>query len=176
MKQWLLGIVLTAFAGGLARQLAPSGREQAMVRLVGGLLLTLAILRPLAGLDWEGPALEAGSFQSRTAEQAEIYRKNQQEALAAIIAEKTGAYIWDKANQLGLACQVTVATAATWPAAKGSTTADGPTTTRCRSGSAARARAAPASTTSGPKSPPMASTMIFIEFPLSSVRKCLGAL
>ena len=33
MKQWLLGIVLTAFAGGLARQLAPSGREQAMVRL-----------------------------------------------------------------------------------------------------------------------------------------------
>jgi len=112
MKQWLLGIVLTAFAGGLARQLAPSGREQAMVRLVGGLLLTLAILRPLAGLDWEGPALEAGSFQSRTAEQAEIYRKNQQEALAAIIAEKTGAYIWDKANQLGLACQVTVATAA----------------------------------------------------------------
>lgn len=112
MKQWLLGIVLTAFAGGLARQLAPSGREQAMVRLVGGLLLTLAILRPLAELDWEGPALEAGSFQSRTAEQAEIYRKNQQEALAAIIAEKTGAYIWDKANQLGLACQVTVATAA----------------------------------------------------------------
>lgn len=111
MKQWLLGIVLTAFAGGLARQLAPSGREQAMVRLVGGLLLTLAILRPLAGLDWEGPALEAGSFQSRTAEQAEIYRKNQQEALAAIIAEKTGAYIWDKANQLGLDCTVSVSTA-----------------------------------------------------------------
>ena len=112
MKQWLLGIVLTAFAGGLARQLAPSGREQAMVRLVGGLLLTLAILRPLAGLDWEGPALEAGSFQSRTAEQAEIYRKNQQEALAAIIAEKTGAYIWDKANQLGLACRAEVSVAA----------------------------------------------------------------
>ena len=112
MKQWLLGIVLTAFAGGLARQLAPQGREQAMVRLVGGLLLTLAILRPLSQMDWEGVALEAGSFQSRTAEQAEIYRKNQQEALAAIIAEKSEAYIWDKANQLGLACQVTVTTAA----------------------------------------------------------------
>lgn len=112
MKQWLLGIVLTAFAGGLARQLAPSGREQAMVRLVSGLLLTLAILRPLAGMDWEGPALQAGSFQDQTSEQAEMYRKNQQEALAAIIAEKTEAYIWDKANQLGLACQVTVATAA----------------------------------------------------------------
>ena len=33
MKAWLLGIVLTAFASALARQLAPGGREQAMVRL-----------------------------------------------------------------------------------------------------------------------------------------------
>lgn len=66
MKQWLLGIVLTAFAGGLARQLAPSGREQAMVRLVGGLLLTLAILRPLAGLDWEGPAPCRRAFSPQT--------------------------------------------------------------------------------------------------------------
>ena len=44
MKSWLLGIVLTSLAAGLARQLAPKGREQAMVRLVGGLLLTLALL------------------------------------------------------------------------------------------------------------------------------------
>ena len=43
MREWLLGIVLTAFAGGLARQLAPRGREQAMVRLVSGLLLALAL-------------------------------------------------------------------------------------------------------------------------------------
>ena len=72
MRAWLLGIVLTAFASGLARQLAPQGREQAMVRLAGGLLLTLAVLRPLAGMDWEGPALEAGAFQIRTEEQAAV--------------------------------------------------------------------------------------------------------
>ncbi len=112
MRSWLLGIVLTAFASGLARQLAPQGREQAMVRLAGGLLLTLAILRPLAGMDWQGPALEAGSFRVRTEEQAEIYRKNQQQALSAIIEEKTEAYILDKAKQLGLDCRVDVTTAA----------------------------------------------------------------
>ena len=44
-----MGIVLTSLAGGLARQLAPQGKEQAMVRLVSGLLLALAILRPLTG-------------------------------------------------------------------------------------------------------------------------------
>lgn len=112
MRSWLLGIVLTAFASGLARQIAPQGREQAMVRLTGGLLLTLAILRPLAGMDWEGPALEAGAFQARTEEQAAVYRKNQQQALSAIIEEKTEAYILDKAKQLGLACRVEVTAAA----------------------------------------------------------------
>lgn len=105
----MLGVVLTAFAAGLARQLAPKGREQALVRLVGGLLLTLALLRPLADVPWGNLALEAGSFQSQ--DQAEEYRQAQTEALAVVIAEKTEAYIWDKASDLGLACQVTVTTA-----------------------------------------------------------------
>ena len=112
MRSWLLGIVLTSLAAGLARQLAPKGREQAMVRLVGGLLLALAILRPLAGGRWEGLELEIGPLELQGAELAETYRKNQQEALSAIIAEKTEAYILDKANQLGLACTVRVTVAA----------------------------------------------------------------
>lgn len=108
MKSWLLGIVLTSLAAGLARQLAPKGREQAMVRLVGGLLLALAILRPLAGENWERLELETGGLEIQGEELADAYRKNQQEALSAIIAEKTEAYIWDKANQLGLDCTVKV--------------------------------------------------------------------
>lgn len=58
MRSWLLGIVLTSLAAGLARQLAPKGREQAMVRLVGGLLLALAILRP-----WPGDAGRGWSWK-----------------------------------------------------------------------------------------------------------------
>ena len=108
VRSWLLGIVLTSLAGGLARQLAPQGKEQAMVRLVSGLLLALAILRPLAGSGWDGLEIAAGSFSLQSGEQAEIYRKNQQEALSAIIAEKTEAYILDKANRLGLECTVRV--------------------------------------------------------------------
>ena len=80
-----------------------------MVRLVSGLLLALAILRPLAGGGWDGLEVAAGSFAFQSEEQAEIYRKNQQDALSAIIAEKTEAYILDKANQLGLDCTVRVA-------------------------------------------------------------------
>ena len=111
-RTWLLGVVLTALAGGLARQLAPQGKEQSMVRLVSGLLLALAILRPLAGNGWDGLELPAGNFSLQSREQAEIYRKNQQETLSAIIAEKTEAYILDKANRLGLDCRVHVTVSA----------------------------------------------------------------
>lgn len=111
MRAWLLGIVLTSLAGGLARQLAPQGREQAMVRLAAGLLLAAAILRPLAGQRWDAEALLPDMPDLRAGEQAAAYQKNQQDALSAIIAEKTQAYIWDKANQLGLDCTVSVSTA-----------------------------------------------------------------
>lgn len=112
LRAWLLGIILTAFAAGLARQIAPQGREQAMVRMVGGLLLTLALLRPLAALPWTDFAVEAGTFRVQTQEQAEEYRKNQQEELSSIIAEKTETYIWDKASELGLTCEASVTVAA----------------------------------------------------------------
>ena len=108
MRTWLLGIVFTSLAGGLARHLAPGGREQAAVRLVSGLLLVLAILRPLAGLAGAAPALPE-DWQLDAGAQAGLYRKNQQEALSAIIEEKTEAYIWDKASRLDLACTVTTA-------------------------------------------------------------------
>ena len=112
LRQWLLGITLTAFAARLARQLAPEGREQAMVRLAGGLLVTLAILRPLGQVSWESPSLEAGAFRQETAALAEDYREERCEALSAIIAQRTAAYIWDKADRLGLTCQVEVTVAA----------------------------------------------------------------
>ena len=109
MKAWLLGIVLTSLASGLARQLAPEGKEQAMVRLVRGLLLALAILRPLAGQSWEKLDLDTSALRLQETELADAYRKIQQDALSAIIAEKTEAYICDKANRLGLSCTAAVA-------------------------------------------------------------------
>ena len=112
MRAWLLGIVLTSLAGGLARQLAPQGREQAMVRLAAGLLLAAAILRPLAGQRWDAEALLPDMPDLRAGEQAAAYQKNQQDALSAIIAEKTQAYIWDKADRLGLRCTVEVTVSA----------------------------------------------------------------
>ena len=105
VKRWLLGVVLTAFSGGLAGRIAPKGKEQTVVRLVSGLLLLLAILRPLGELAEVDFLVPAGDF-SAVSDPAET--ENQMEKFSAIIAEKTAAYIWDKAYGLGLDCRVTV--------------------------------------------------------------------
>lgn len=109
LRQWMLGIVLTAFAGGLARQIAPKGREQALVRFVCGLLLAVSILRPLLHLDWTDFEIEWETGQTEI--QSEKYRTDTQNALSAVIEEKTAAYIWDKAARLGLECSVSVSAA-----------------------------------------------------------------
>ena len=111
IRTWLLGIVLTAFAVALARQLAPKGREQAVVRLAGGLLLTIVFLKPLQSFSIHDISLSVGGISVETEEQYRYYREKQQNDLEAIIVAKTESYIWDKANELGLECAtVTVKT------------------------------------------------------------------
>lgn len=107
-RNWLLGIVFVAFASGLAVELVPKGREQTIVRMVCGILAVLAILRPLGEIPWEGVAASGIAFEQEIRQQAEFYRYDQEKVLAAIIAERTESYIWDKANELGMECAVRV--------------------------------------------------------------------
>ena len=102
LRTWLLGVVFTAFAVGLANELVPKGRERALVRMVGGLLMMMARLRPLGAIRWETVSIPTMNF----ADQAELYRVEQENALSAIIAERLESYIWDKATELGIACTV----------------------------------------------------------------------
>lgn len=112
LRQWLLGVVLTAFAASLAGELAPGGRERGAVRLVGGLLVLLALLRPLAGLGGTAvPAMKA-DLSGQTQAQAERYRREGRETLSAIIEQRTASYILDKACGLGLECGVEVTVSA----------------------------------------------------------------
>ena len=106
--RWLTGVVLTAFAGSLARSPAPKGRGEAAVRLASGLLLALAVLQPLGSLAGASADLGLADLTRDAQEQAERWRGENQAALSAIIEERCASYIWDKADRLGLACRVSV--------------------------------------------------------------------
>ena len=105
LRTWLLGVVFVAFASALANELVPKGREKALIRMVGGLLMVLTLLRPLGAIEWSELRIPTGSFS----QQAEIYRAQQENAISSIIAERLETYIWDKATELGIVCAVRVA-------------------------------------------------------------------
>ena len=106
LRQWLLGITAAALAAALAQALTPEGTVKKLLRLTGGLVLLLAVVRPLKGL--APAALPRPGDLVPSVETAETAGE---EVMKTLIAQKVGAYIVDKGDQLGCPCtaQVTVA-------------------------------------------------------------------
>lgn len=103
LKTWLLGITAAALAVALAQALTPAGTVKKIGKLIGGLVLLLAAVRPLAELDRDAltaARAASGQAQTETAQAGE-------EVLKTLIEQKTAAYIANKGAELG--CQITAA-------------------------------------------------------------------
>ena len=110
LRHWLLGVVSCAFLVSILDQLTPEGSVRKIARFSGGLVLLLSMLRPLGTVELTELTLDLDSLSADHAALEEQYREVSDQALAAVIAERTGAYIEDKAHALGLeiAAEVTV--------------------------------------------------------------------
>lgn len=106
LKEWLLGVTAAALAVALAQALTPEGTAKKLLRLIGGLVLLLAVVRPLKGL-----APEALPRPEDLVPSAETAERAGEEVMKTLIAQKVGAYIVEKGSALGCPCtaQVTVA-------------------------------------------------------------------
>ena len=110
LRQWLLGIVACALLVSFCEQLTPTGALKKLVRFTGGLLLILSTLQPVTRLDLDVLPLDLDVYREAMA-QAHIELEDELEAaLADGIAARTGAYIEDKAAQMGLSVRAVVET------------------------------------------------------------------
>ena len=115
LKGWLLGVVATALAVALAQALTPDGTVKKVGRLVGGLVLLMAVAQPLLRLDPNQLAVAAAAYSGVEGEKE---FSGGEEVLKTLIAQKAGAYIVDKGQSLGCLCQVQVTVAeddSGWP-------------------------------------------------------------
>lgn len=108
MKNWLLGVTAAALAVSLAQALTPEGTIKKIGRLVGGLVLLLAAVRPL--MNWEGATLDGLSLAPDPAMVKEAAQSGD-EIMKTLIAQKAGAYIVDKGQSLGFTCVAEVGVA-----------------------------------------------------------------
>ena len=107
IRIWMTRIVSAALVLTAVYLLAPKGRLRAAVRFTGGLVLIAALLGPLAGVELTGD-LSFGDCAADVERRAEAMQRSYTEQEAALIAERTAAYISDKGLSLGVICHPAV--------------------------------------------------------------------
>lgn len=104
MKAYLLGIVAVAFLVSMLNTLGRDRAGKGTRKLVGGILLTLAVFRPFGTLELTVPDADAIRFHAESAVSAGL-EQAEEERLRRITGGYD-AYIWNKAAELGLDAEV----------------------------------------------------------------------
>ena len=110
LKTWIIGITVASMLLGAADTMVTQSGIKRGLRLAGGILLLIVLLGPLAGISGGEVAFTSAGLQQEAEALEEQFRQEQQNALAAIIAEEVSAYISDKAQTMGISCEVRVET------------------------------------------------------------------
>lgn len=107
-RTYLMGIVSAAMVVALAQALTPEGAVKKIGRLVGGIVLLLAVVKPLTGLFNDGKTVPVADWLAPPVQAEE---DGEQAVLKELIVQRTAEYIEDKGHTLGVNCtaQVTVA-------------------------------------------------------------------
>ena len=108
-RSWLLSVIACAVLVSIAELLTDGGAMRRAARFTGGVVLMLALLRPLAQLDLTALGFDLPAGREAAAQLEAELSARQRAALASVIAERTAAYIEDKADELGAAVHAEVA-------------------------------------------------------------------
>lgn len=110
LKEWIFTIIAAAICLAILGAFVPKGAIRSIAKMTGGLVMFLVVLRPLTGNMLPGELEAFENCRENVDEQIEHYRQGYLQEMETIIAQRTGAYISEKAEQLGIACEIQVKT------------------------------------------------------------------
>lgn len=108
IRQWLMGVTCAALVIAMAESLTPSGTIRKIGRLTGGLVLLIAMLGPLLSLDQGALTRALTEYRLSLDDYSQELEQEDRSLMKGIIEERSGAYIQDKAEEMGIDCQVVV--------------------------------------------------------------------
>ena len=91
-----------AVVTAVAMTVTPEGRVKKVVALICGLVTIIALLKPIAGLDYRNLARNIASYQKSADGAAAQAGKVDEKLTRLIIEDKTASYILDKGKSLGI--------------------------------------------------------------------------
>ena len=110
VRGWVTSIAAVALILTVVQSLVPEGTLRKIAGFTGGLVLLAALLQPALRTDLGRLRLDPSGYGEAIGARAEDLAEAGKEELAEIIAERTAAYISDKADALGLTVTVRVET------------------------------------------------------------------
>ena len=110
LRQWLVSLTAAAIFLRAAESLVSQGGVRRVLRLAGGLVLLMILLRPVTGIVSRLPQLNFPDWRAETEQWEEELRQSQEAELEGFIEGELQSYIWDKEQSLGLAYPVSVST------------------------------------------------------------------
>lgn len=109
LRAYLIGLVAAAILTGIVTQLmGDKGTQGAMIKLISGLFLVFTVIAPIANIDLSGLRDFSADFSEAGEEAALIGEDITRESLAAVIKQRSEAYILDKAAGLDVELEVDV--------------------------------------------------------------------
>lgn len=88
LRSWLLSVTACAVLVSIVQQLTDGGAMKKIVRFVGGMVLMLAMLRPLLSLTFDLPELDGGHYREAVEVLKETLNAEQDSALSDSIAAR----------------------------------------------------------------------------------------
>ena len=110
MNNYLFSVAAVCLLGALLAALIPEGGARRTVRFGCGILTALVALSPLVELDYDDIAKQLAQLRLDTEAARTGVEVQNRELQARIISEQAAAYIWDKADEMGVALEVEVET------------------------------------------------------------------
>lgn len=108
IRDWLIGIIAAAMLLAVTGSFTPAGTIRKIGRLTGGLVMMLAMLRPVAGVDLSSLSASLTEYRAQVGAYEDALQETNEALMKVIIEERTGAYILERANALGIKCTATV--------------------------------------------------------------------
>lgn len=110
VREWLFSVVVISLLLTVAESLIPEGSIRKIAGFTGGLILLLTLLQPILRTDLGRLRLNVDSYGEAIESRRTELEKREDKEWEALIAERTEAYISDKAARLGLKISVSVRT------------------------------------------------------------------
>lgn len=108
LREWITSVVMVTLLLSVTQTLLPEGGVRKLASFTGGLILLVALTRPLLGTELERLELDLEPYRQAVQERQAELRESGEKELSELIAQRTAAYIWDKAEELGLQVAVRV--------------------------------------------------------------------